>query len=64
MSLMTQQIRSYSIEIRDRSADRATIFTFVDITAEELRIVITEFRRLVTEMAGATVINLLASARS
>lgn len=64
MSLMTQQIRSYSIEIRDRSADRATIFTFVDITAEELRIVITEFRRLLTEMAGAIVINLLASARS
>lgn len=61
---MAQQIRSCSIEIKDQSTERVTVFTFVDVTAEELRTVLTEFRRLLAEMAGAAVINLLVSARA
>lgn len=50
---MTQQTRSYSIEIKDQSTERVTIFTFIDVTADELQTVLTELRRLLGEKGVA-----------
>ena len=61
---MAEQTASYSIEIKDQSTEHVTIFTFVDVTADEVRNVLTEFHRLLSEMAGAAAVSLLGSPRA
>jgi hypothetical protein len=58
---MTEETGSYSIEMQDEATRQVTIFTFVDVTAEEVQTVLAEFRHLFTEMPAAVVINVLAS---
>ena len=59
---VTEQTASYSIEIKDQANERLAIFTFIDLTADEVQTVLAEFRRHITDMA--TVINVLASTRA
>lgn len=57
---MTEHTESYSLEIKDQSTERVTIFTFVDVTAEEARTVLGDFRRLLGEISGTIVVNPLS----
>jgi hypothetical protein len=61
---MIEQTGSYSIEMQDQATRQVTIFTFVDVTAEEVQTVLDEFRHLFTDMAAAVVINVVASTRA
>jgi hypothetical protein len=54
---MAQQTGSYSIEIKDQSDEQLAIFTFADLTAEELQTVLADFRRVLGAMSGTVVVN-------
>lgn len=54
---MTEQTASYSIEIKDRSNERLAVFTFTELTDDELQKLVADFRRLVGERSGAVVVN-------
>lgn len=61
---MTEQTESYSIEIQDQRNEQLAVFTFADVTADELHTVLTEFQRLFARRAEAASINLLAPTRA
>jgi hypothetical protein len=47
---------SYSIEIKDDSNRQLAVFTFTDVTADELQTILADFRRVLGEMSGALVV--------
>ena len=56
---MTEQTASYSIEIKDEANEQLAIFTFKDVTADELQTVLASFRGILSEMCSTVVINVL-----
>ena len=52
---MAQRIDSYSIEIKNESNERLAVFTFADVTADELQTILAEFRRILGDMGAAVV---------
>lgn len=60
---MAEQTASYSIETKEQSTERVTTFTFVDVTADEMEIVLAELRRIFGRMRRSVVVKLTAPDR-
>lgn len=58
---VTEQTASYSIEIKNESNEQLAVFTFIDVTADELQTLIADFRRFLGELSGTVVVNLVAT---
>jgi hypothetical protein len=59
---MAEQTASYSIEIKDKASERLTIFTFIDVTADEAQTILADFVRILGEMSSTVVVNWVTSA--
>jgi hypothetical protein len=56
---MTVQIASYSIEIKGEANEQLAVFTFRDVTANELQTVLASFRGILGEMGSTVVVNVV-----
>ena len=57
---MTEETGSYSIEIKDEASEALAIFTFPGVTAEELQILLADFRRVLREKSATFIVNRVA----
>jgi hypothetical protein len=60
---MTEQIDSYSIGIKNESNEQLAMFTFADVTADELQTILAEFGRVFGDMGAAVVVDVMPPAR-
>ena len=60
--VVSEQTASYLVEIKDKANERLAIFTFVDVTADEVQTVLAEFGRILGEMSSTVVVNRVTSA--